>query len=82
VQAASTCFTAVAIIWPAAQAESDKVRVVMLLQLGCLGKGRKARETGSENYLGKQTKVGFQFEFCFCSAQNIDAFTHAKHTAK
>ncbi len=48
----------------------------------CLEKGRKARETRSENYKGKQTNLGIQFVFCFCSAQNINYSTHAKHTAK
>ena len=50
-----SCIAAVA-TWPAAQAESDKVhavRLMSLLQLGCLGNGRKARETRSDNYLGK-----------------------------
>jgi hypothetical protein len=70
-QVASTCFAAVA-TWPVAQAEFDKGHVVRLLQLGRLGSGKKARETRSENYLEKQTKVGIRFEFDLCSAQNID----------
>ena len=51
----AACIAAVA-TWPAAQAESDKVhavRLMSLLQLGCLGNGRKARETRGDNYLGK-----------------------------
>ena len=48
----------------------------------CLEKGRKAREMMSENNQGKQTNLGIQFVFCFCSAQNINYSSHAKHTAK
>ena len=43
---------------PAAQAESDKVHAVNLLQLGCLSNGRKARETRSGNYPGKTNESG------------------------
>ena len=60
---------------------SDKVHVVRLLQLGCLEKGRKGRETRSEIYQEKYTKVGIQFESCFCTAQNINFSTHTKHAA-
>jgi len=58
-QAASTFFTAVA-AWPA-----DKVHVVRLLQLECLEKGRKARETR----IFKENKRKWAFDSNSASAQ-------------
>ncbi len=58
-QAASTLFTAVA-TWPA-----DKVHVVRLLQLECLEKGRKARETR----IIKENKRKWAFDSNSASAQ-------------
>jgi hypothetical protein len=36
----------------------------------------------TSTFVGHYFQFGIQFVFCFCSAQNINYCSHAKHTAK